>query len=225
MKPDDASLRSLYVDQKLTYDEIASRYGVTKTTVSRWLRAAGISARSKAEQRQLAKKHVYSDETLARMRERAGRMRAKITPESIEKHRQKMLGRTPHNKGKPWTPEERAKHMAIRRTPEYKANLAASLSGEKNYMWKGGVATRSPAGWQWREIRQQVYERDNWTCRHCGCKCLNTADSKNHPKRKIQAHHVTPRRCGGTDDLSNLVTLCMSCHHKEERRFHEHLRS
>jgi hypothetical protein len=28
----------------------------------------------------------------------------------------------------------------------------------------------------------------------------------------LQAHHVDPRREGGIDAASNLVTLCASCH-------------
>jgi hypothetical protein len=32
----------------------------------------------------------------------------------------------------------------------------------------------------------------------------------------LQAHHVDPRRDGGIDAASNLVTLCASCHARIE---------
>ena len=111
--------------------------------------------------------------------------------------------------------------IAQRSDPEYRARMSERLRGEKSPHWKGGVKSeraRRLDTAEWRRTRQLCYERDNWLCADCECRCLNTRDSKLHPKRKIQAHHIVPRRDGGSDDLSNLVTLCMSCHHKRERR-------
>jgi hypothetical protein len=116
--------------------------------------------------------------------------------------------------------EQRQLLTEQRADPEYRRRMSERFMGEKSPLWKGGVKPelnrrldRAP----WRRLRREVYERDNWTCQECGCRCLNTKDAKAHPKRKIQAHHVVPRRFGGSDELSNLVTLCMSCHHKRER--------
>lgn len=43
----------------------------------------------------------------------------------------------------------------------------------------------------------------------------------------LEEHHVVPRKFGGTDDESNLITVCSSCHKKIERtwdrRFYEQL--
>ena len=52
----------------------------------------------------------------------------------------------------------------------------------------------------WREIRQEVLQRDDRKCQVCG---------KEHSG---QVHHVIPRSQGGTNDLSNLITLCGRCH-------------
>jgi hypothetical protein len=30
----------------------------------------------------------------------------------------------------------------------------------------------------------------------------------------LHQHHLVPRSCGGTDDESNLITLCVACHGK-----------
>ena len=55
----------------------------------------------------------------------------------------------------------------------------------------------------WREIRLQVLKRDNYRCVSCST-----------PVKSAEAdiHHLLPRSMGGTDELSNLVTLCDGCH-------------
>ena len=56
----------------------------------------------------------------------------------------------------------------------------------------------------WRATRAAVLERDNYTCYRCE-KC-----SKNG--RGLSAHHLVPRSQDGSNDMSNLITLCHSCH-------------
>lgn len=218
--PGEETLRQLYVVEQKSMAEIASLLEVTPTSVMRWLRRAGVQSRTIREGTILSGKYgVHSEAHRETLRKNAAIARSHITEESHRKQSETMKGRPAPNKGVPWTPERRAKTMATRSTPEAKEKHAASLRGEKNYNWKGGV---SPNGtldtWQWRKLRQEVYERDNWTCQECGVRCLNTKDAKAHPKRKIQCHHVVPRRYGGSDVMDNLVTLCMSCHHKLERK-------
>lgn len=53
----------------------------------------------------------------------------------------------------------------------------------------------------WDEIRKRVYRRDNYTCQNCGA--TNT---------ELHAHHKTPISMGGSHKLSNLTTICQSCH-------------
>jgi 5-methylcytosine-specific restriction endonuclease McrA len=45
-----------------------------------------------------------------------------------------------------------------------------------------------------------MYRRDNWHCR-----CCNRSDT-------LTPHHIVFQSQGGTDDLDNLVTLCVKCH-------------
>ena len=55
-----------------------------------------------------------------------------------------------------------------------------------------------------------VLTRDNYTCQHCKGK------SKDN---KLEVHHIIFRRNGGSDEESNLITLCKDCHdklHKEK---------
>ncbi|TGV80247.1 HNH endonuclease, partial [Mesorhizobium sp. M00.F.Ca.ET.149.01.1.1] len=55
----------------------------------------------------------------------------------------------------------------------------------------------------WSTIRQQVLKRDGYRCVSCGIE-LKSASA--------DIHHLLPRSMGGTDELSNLITLCDGCH-------------
>jgi len=47
-----------------------------------------------------------------------------------------------------------------------------------------------------------VLSRDGYRCTTCGA------------TRDLHVHHIVPRREGGPDELSNLVTLCFTCHER-----------
>jgi len=57
-----------------------------------------------------------------------------------------------------------------------------------------------------RSNRIKVLERDSFMCQIC------------HVKNNLEIHHVIPLRNRGTDDMSNLLTLCKSCHGIEESK-------
>ncbi|MDR3601110.1 MAG: RNA-guided endonuclease IscB [Desulfosporosinus sp.] len=48
-----------------------------------------------------------------------------------------------------------------------------------------------------------VLDRDNHTCQHCRGKSKDS---------KLEVHHIIFRKNGGSDEASNLVTLCKMCH-------------
>ncbi len=54
---------------------------------------------------------------------------------------------------------------------------------------------------QW--LRWAVFERDNFTCHHCGSRRILTAD------------HIIPEVEGGPTNMDNLQTLCRSCNSKK----------
>ncbi len=213
--PGTEVLTRLYVEDKLSLADIGSRYGVSKTAVSRWLRAASIPSRSISEGTRLA-----WDGPTEKQRE-TGRQtivtaRRAITPESHAKISATKKGTPAWNKGQPWSEEIRATHAAYRRDPEYRERIA-----EANRRAKPRTVDRSEIdlrlkGWRWRELRRQVYERDKWLCQECGIHC--TSVKQNNRTARIQCHHIVARRDGGPDEMDNLVTLCMSCHMKREWR-------
>ena len=61
--------------------------------------------------------------------------------------------------------------------------------------------------------RREVLERDNHTCQIC-------LDFPLLERRKLEVHHIIPRALGGTDNILNLITLCVYCHDAEERFEH-----
>jgi 5-methylcytosine-specific restriction endonuclease McrA len=52
----------------------------------------------------------------------------------------------------------------------------------------------------YRELRQQVLERDGWRCQFCGSVAA------------LEVHHLQPRSHLGDDAQENLIALCAGCH-------------
>lgn len=59
----------------------------------------------------------------------------------------------------------------------------------------------------WKAARREVLLRDNYQCQMCGVVV--------HGKR-AHVDHIVPKSKGGSDEVSNLRTLCVSCHSKHE---------
>lgn len=54
----------------------------------------------------------------------------------------------------------------------------------------------------WHKIRISILTRDGFKCQECGY------------QNRLEVHHIIPRSKGGTNDPSNLTTLCKRCHDK-----------
>jgi len=87
--------------------------------------------------------------------------------------------------------------------------------GEEHPFWRNGASykKRRISTKKWRETRKIVYMRDNWTCQVCGIHCNKSG------KSAIQCHHIIPYRISKDDSISNLVTLCRSCHSKVDMAY------
>jgi 5-methylcytosine-specific restriction protein A len=60
-------------------------------------------------------------------------------------------------------------------------------------------------GAEWDRLRKAILERDCGVCQACG-----------HLGNEVD--HKTPKALGGTDDPSNLQTLCTDCHKTKTAR-------
>lgn len=69
-------------------------------------------------------------------------------------------------------------------------------SGAHAEQWGSGRGGRP-----WRRIRDRILVRDRYTCQQCG----RIGDDN-------QVDHIVNVAQGGTDDDSNLQTLCIPCH-------------
>jgi hypothetical protein len=79
--------------------------------------------------------------------------------------------------------------------------------GEKQFCF---IGCETRGGTKYKEWKKAVYERDQSTCQHCG----------SQEKKTLHAHHIV----AWEDDVTlrfkvfNGLTLCASCHSKEDRR-------
>ena len=55
------------------------------------------------------------------------------------------------------------------------------------------------------ELRSAIFWRDDFTCLRCDKRFANR-------KSLLSIHHLVPRSKGGSNDPTNLVTLCNPCH-------------
>lgn len=88
-----------------------------------------------------------------------------------------------------------------------------ALSGEGSPAWKGGFERYRGANWNRQQDRCRV--RDDHTCQGCGVR-------QEELDRALDVHHIVPFRLFGVENykeankLSNLVSLCASCHNEWE---------
>lgn len=74
-----------------------------------------------------------------------------------------------------------------------------SLSNSKIRHW--GYQRGTNYGFE--NTKAMVINRDNYTCQNCKGK---------HKDSKLEVHHIVFRSQGGSDEESNLITLCHTCH-------------
>lgn len=67
------------------------------------------------------------------------------------------------------------------------------------------AAARGYCSRSWKAIRMQVLVRDEWRCQNpaCGRICSGS--------REACVDHIKPKCEGGSDELTNLQTLCVAC--------------
>lgn len=65
-------------------------------------------------------------------------------------------------------------------------------------------------GYAWEKLRAQALDRDNGLCVPC--------TGKGRVTIATQVDHRTAKAQGGTDDLSNLQSICDACHREKTAR-------
>ncbi|MEZ4398153.1 MAG: HNH endonuclease [Candidatus Krumholzibacteriia bacterium] len=102
-------------------------------------------------------------------------------------------------------PRGRVKQAAtviIRRCPDCGAQAYVTNRGELPAPGGDLPRTLTPA------LRRKILARDGHRCQGPGCTST----------RYLEVHHRKPRANGGTNDPSNLITLCSACHQLHHER-------
>ena len=75
-----------------------------------------------------------------------------------------------------------------------------SIEPKKN--WGSGRGGRP-----WRRLKDKIQLRDQYTCQCCGLVTM-----------QLELDHIVNQAQGGTDDESNLQSLCPPCHLKKTQK-------
>lgn len=91
--------------------------------------------------------------------------------------------------------------------------------GDNHHRWKGGVTPlheKIRKSDKYIDWRNQVYERDNYTCRWCGDRGDINADHITPFSYILEDHQIgtlkEAKECDNLWDLDNGRTLCVECH-------------
>ena len=79
-------------------------------------------------------------------------------------------------------------------------DIRALTDGYKSYSWQYQKSNRID-----ENLRKATILRDGEKCMMCG-----------KSNCKLEIHHIKPKRWGGLNTISNLITLCEKCHDKTE---------
>jgi 5-methylcytosine-specific restriction endonuclease McrA len=117
--------------------------------------------------------------------------------------------------GKYYKCEHCGKRMYVKKWQsgkKYCSNICASIyrRGEKSHTWKGGISPEYQKKFSlrsWDKIKKSILDRDGYMCQLC-----------NKTIGRLAVHHIIPWRVSHDDRPENLITLCASCHSKEEHK-------
>ena len=111
----------------------------------------------------------------------------------------------------------------IKTNQERKNKISEAFKQDKHPNWQGGesLKRRGFRGYDWKYIRLDVIARDKFKCLHCG---IGRDDHYKKYNCDFNVNHIKPFfQFGGKTELanklSNLETLCKSCHTKADWRY------
>lgn len=187
-----------YINKQLNCTEISDIIKINKYTLYGWLKKKGIQRRDKNKQR-------------------IGKKLKPFTKEHCENISKSKIGKAPpcafikrYGKSNPFYGKTHRPEAWIKRKKTM-AERGVSQKGDNNSNWKGGLSisrSRIYAGVGYKNWRDAIFKRDNYTCKYCG-------DKIGH---NLQAHHVIPFAwCVQYNtkllfDIDNGITLCVTCH-------------
>jgi len=95
------------------------------------------------------------------------------------------------------------------------SNPMFGKTGEDHPNYRGGYGQNYGEGWQ--RARRNALKRDNYECQDCG---LTRDQHHDEFGYDLEVHHIQPFRtfddASNANDLTNLITLCTTCHVERE---------
>lgn len=111
----------------------------------------------------------------------------------------------------------------IKNNQDRKDKISTAFTGKKHPNWQGGTALIRSGfrGYEWKNIRQEAIKRDRFKCNHCG---IGRDEHYEKYNCDFNVNHIKPFfQFGGKTELanklSNLETLCKSCHTKADWKY------
>ena len=92
---------------------------------------------------------------------------------------------------------------------------------EKYWLNSSELAHRSDPSYppDWAQRKLNVQKRDNYTCKFCNFSIFTESEIKEAKLTRghtggtgLHIHHIIPLSKGGSNRLSNLISLCETCH-------------
>ena len=110
--------------------------------------------------------------------------------------------------------QNKAKYCSKTCSVQAQRESSAAISGPNNFNWKGGYDPYY--GPNWKKQRRYARHRDKYACQRCGI-------TEEQLGSQLHVHHIKPRRTFNRDfrranRLSNLISLCLTCHLMVEPR-------
>lgn len=152
-----------------------------------------------------------------------------------KKHRENLskshFGNGGYWTGKKRSPEDiekfRKSHLGKKQSEETKRKRMESISGKNHYNWKGGLTPlvrQIRRCFKYRQWRNEVFKRDNWTCKICGKKG-GWVEADHNPKSFSEIFYGNKIKtikqaldCEELWDIKNGRTLCRKCHDKTKKK-------
>jgi hypothetical protein len=174
---------------------------------------------SASHKAQIALKPIPKEHLAAMRAARKAKGTFRHTEETKEKFRAIARARKPIRPKGTWKmteeQKEKMRQVALRRPPmtlETRLKMSASMRAnrEKHKNWKGGITKQNAilrGRFEYREWRKSVFERDHYTCVHCGAHgCY------------LHADHIKPFAYFPElrYEINNGRTLCVPCHEKTD---------
>ena len=188
--------------RKISLSLIGNKHSLGKVP---WNKGIHISEETRKKMSVANKGHYHSEETKRKIgNANRGMKRSEETKEKMR------LFRREYWKSHPMEAENNRKRLlgnkygvGWKHTYAAKKRMSVAKLGVKNPFWNGGISKLPYAGCWSDTLKESIRQRDNFTCKICGCVYGGFGTS-------FHVHHIDydPENC----NPNNLVTLCGRCH-------------